>query len=69
MIARGGRHRMSEIQNGQNYRRVGSRSFIETNLRVFTSFQLNASTQTHRARPRVLASRQISHSRGPKESK
>jgi hypothetical protein len=69
MIARGGRHRMSEIRNGQNYRRVGSRSLIETNVRVLTFFQLNVSTQTHRARPRVLASREISHSRGPKESK
>jgi hypothetical protein len=28
MIARGGRHRMSEIKNGQTYRRVGSRSVI-----------------------------------------
>jgi hypothetical protein len=69
MIARGGRHRMSEIKNGQNYRRVGCRSVVETNVRVLTSFQLNVSTQTHRAQPRVLASREISHSRGPKESK
>jgi hypothetical protein len=69
MIARGRRHRTSEIKNGQNYRRVGCRSVVETNLRVLTSLQLNVSTQTHRAQPRVLASREISHSRGPKESK
>jgi hypothetical protein len=69
MIARGGRHRMSEIKNGQNYRRVGSRSVVETNLRVLTSFQLNVSTQTHRAQPRVLAPREIGHSCGPKEGK
>jgi hypothetical protein len=62
MIVRGGRHRMSEIRNGQNYRRIGSRSLIETNVRVLTFFQLNA-------RPRVLASHEISNSRGPKESK
>jgi hypothetical protein len=68
MIARGGRHRISEIGNGQNYRRVGSRSVVETNVRVVTSFQLNVSTQTHRARPRMLASHDTNHSRGPKES-
>jgi hypothetical protein len=69
MIARSGRHRMSEIKNGQNYCRVGCRSVVETNVQVLTSVLLNVSTQTHRAQLRVLESREISHSRGPKESK
>jgi hypothetical protein len=60
---------MSEVKNGQNYRRVGCRSVVETNVRVLTSLQLNVSTQTHCAQQRALASREISHSRGPKESK